>query len=43
MTARPEFVDVWIFRVRVGNVDLLMLRRAPNRLLGGLWQCVAGG
>jgi 8-oxo-dGTP pyrophosphatase MutT (NUDIX family) len=42
MTARPEYVDVWIFRVRDGAMEMLMLRRTSGRLLGGLWQCVAG-
>jgi 8-oxo-dGTP pyrophosphatase MutT (NUDIX family) len=42
MTARPEYVDVWIFRVRDAALELLLLRRSPGRLLGGMWQCVAG-
>ncbi|MGH2465807.1 MAG: NUDIX domain-containing protein, partial [Candidatus Limnocylindrales bacterium] len=44
---RPDLVDVWIFRIPAGAVDesgieILLLRRAPGRILAGLWQCVSG-
>jgi 8-oxo-dGTP pyrophosphatase MutT (NUDIX family) len=44
---RPDLVDCWIFRVvrsarDVPSIEILMLRRAPGRILPGLWQCVSG-
>jgi 8-oxo-dGTP pyrophosphatase MutT (NUDIX family) len=39
---RPDLVDGWIFRVRDGTTEVLLLRRAPGRILPGLWQCVSG-
>lgn len=40
---RPDLVDCWIFRVAPhGEVEILLLRRAPGRILHGLWQCVSG-
>jgi len=39
---RPDLVDCWITR-RVGpDREVLLLRRAPGRILPGLWQCVSG-
>jgi 8-oxo-dGTP pyrophosphatase MutT (NUDIX family) len=44
---RPDLLDCWIFRVggpergRAGT-EILLLRRAPGRILAGLWQCVSG-
>ena len=43
MTSRPELVDVWIFRIRAGSPEILMLRRSPTKVLPGLWQGVSGG
>jgi 8-oxo-dGTP pyrophosphatase MutT (NUDIX family) len=41
---RPDLVDVWIFRVDVARgLEILLLRRAPERILAGLWQGVSGG
>jgi len=40
--SRPDLVDCWVFRVRLGKVEILLLRRAPGRILAGLWQCVSG-
>ncbi len=41
---RPDLVDVWIFRVVPGcGLEILMMRRAPGRILAGLWQGVSGG
>jgi 8-oxo-dGTP pyrophosphatase MutT (NUDIX family) len=46
---RPDLVDVWIFRnaefawAGAGSgIEILLLRRAPGRILPGLWQCVSG-
>ena len=44
---RPDLVDCWVFRVvrsarDVPSTDVLLLRRAPGRILAGLWQCVSG-
>jgi 8-oxo-dGTP diphosphatase len=45
---RPDIVDVWIFREhRAGpasgsDLEILLLRRSPGRILPGLWQCVSG-
>jgi dATP pyrophosphohydrolase len=41
--SRPNLIDVWIFRLGPGGAEILMLRRSPGRLLGGLWQGVSGG
>ena len=46
MPYRPDLVAVWIYRVpdpaRLDRIELLLLRRAPDRPLPGLWQCVTG-
>jgi 8-oxo-dGTP pyrophosphatase MutT (NUDIX family) len=40
---RPDLVDCWIFRVAPqSEVEILLIRRAPGRILPGLWQCVSG-
>jgi dihydroneopterin triphosphate diphosphatase len=44
---RPDLVDCWMFRVvhsarDVPSTEILLLRRAPGRILPGLWQCVSG-
>jgi 8-oxo-dGTP pyrophosphatase MutT (NUDIX family) len=44
---RPDLVDCWIFRVvrsarGVPSTEILLLRRAPAKILPGLWQCVSG-
>jgi 8-oxo-dGTP pyrophosphatase MutT (NUDIX family) len=44
---RPDLVDCWMFRVAtsarsVTSIEVLLLRRAPGRILPGLWQCVSG-
>jgi 8-oxo-dGTP pyrophosphatase MutT (NUDIX family) len=38
---RPDLVDCWIFRAGP-PVEVLLVRRAPGRILPGLWQCVSG-
>ena len=44
---RPDLVDCWMFRVAtsarsVTSIEVLLIRRAPGRILPGLWQCVSG-
>ena len=39
---RPDLVDGWVYRVVDGRKEVLLLRRAPGRILPGLWQCVSG-
>lgn len=45
MTFRPDLVDCWVFRAGAAGAagtEILLLRRAPGRILAGLWQCVSG-
>jgi 8-oxo-dGTP pyrophosphatase MutT (NUDIX family) len=43
MPFRPDLVDCWMFRVVEGaGMEVLLIRRAPGRILPGLWQCVSG-
>lgn len=42
MTVRPDLIDVWIYRVVAGELQILMLHRAPHKVLPGLWQGVSG-
>jgi 8-oxo-dGTP pyrophosphatase MutT (NUDIX family) len=46
MPFRPDLVAVWIYRVTNPSlpreVQILLLRRTPERPLPGLWQCVTG-
>ncbi|HXG40981.1 MAG TPA: NUDIX domain-containing protein [Candidatus Limnocylindrales bacterium] len=44
MAFRPDLVECWVFRVRdeVG-LEILLIRRAAERIFPGLWQCVTGG
>jgi len=44
---RPDLVDCWIFRVvmsarAIPSTEVLLMRRGPDRILPGLWQCVSG-
>ena len=39
---RPDLVDCWVFRVPRTGPEILLIRRAPGRILPGLWQCVSG-
>ena len=45
---RPDLVDCWIYRDGPAGGDgqpepeILLIRRAPGRILPGLWQCVSG-
>ncbi len=40
---RPDLVDCWVFRIAAGGgVEILLMRRARDRLYPGLWQDVSG-
>jgi len=39
---KPDLVDCWIFRHGPSGTEILLIRRAPGRILPGLWQCVSG-
>ena len=39
---RPDLVDCWIYRAAATEPEILLIRRAPGRILPGLWQCVSG-
>jgi 8-oxo-dGTP pyrophosphatase MutT (NUDIX family) len=39
---RPDLVDCWIYRADAAGPEILLIRRAPGRILPGLWQCVSG-
>jgi len=39
---RPDLVDCWIYRDAPGGREVLLLRRAPAKILPGLWQGVSG-
>lgn len=54
MTIRPDIVECWVFRVQPSTgpddrrsdaerLEILLIRRAPDRIFPGLWQCVTGG
>jgi dATP pyrophosphohydrolase len=41
---RPDLVACWMFRVGGdGQVQILLLHRAPGRIFSGIWQPVTGG
>ena len=43
MSTRPDLVACWLFRLdAAGNPEILLIRRAPDRMYPGLWQCVTG-
>jgi 8-oxo-dGTP pyrophosphatase MutT (NUDIX family) len=44
---QPDLVDCWMYRTvrsarAVASIEILLMRRAPGRILPGLWQCVSG-
>ncbi|HXI45911.1 MAG TPA: NUDIX domain-containing protein [Candidatus Acidoferrales bacterium] len=40
---RPDLVACWLFRVIDGRrLEVLLIRRSPDRMYPGLWQCVTG-
>ena len=43
MSTRPDLVACWLFRLDAsGCPEILLIRRAPDRIYPGLWQCVTG-
>ncbi len=42
-TAKIAHIEVHLFRRRRARPEFLLLRRAPDRTLGGVWQPVTGG
>ncbi|HYX12101.1 MAG TPA: NUDIX domain-containing protein [Candidatus Acidoferrum sp.] len=43
MSLRPDLVACWVYRVTdAGTLEFLLIKRAPGRILPGLWQCVTG-
>lgn len=43
MSARPDLVACWLYRLRAdGAPEILLIRRAPDRMFAGMWQCVTG-
>jgi len=44
MSLRPDLVECWVFRVtEARGLEILLIRRASDRIFPGLWQCVTGG
>jgi len=54
VSLRPDLVECWVFRVPPPSgasdprtdperLEILLIRRAPDRIFPGLWQCVTGG
>jgi 8-oxo-dGTP pyrophosphatase MutT (NUDIX family) len=54
MSVRPDLVECWVFRVTppsgpsdagpdAERLEILLIRRAPDRIFPGLWQGVTGG
>jgi len=45
MAFRPDLIECWLFRVPApaARPEYLLIRRAPDRIFAGLWQCVTGG
>lgn len=40
---RPDLVACWLYRLDpAGGLNILLIRRAPDRMYPGLWQCVTG-
>lgn len=43
MSVRPDLVAVWLYRLLPGpGLQILLIRRAPDGIYPGLWQCVTG-
>jgi len=44
MSVRADLVACWAYRVDdAGELEILLIHRAPGRIYPGLWQCVTGG
>ena len=40
---RPDLVACWLFRLdAAGRPEILLIRRAADRIYPGIWQCVTG-
>ncbi|MEO8229276.1 MAG: NUDIX domain-containing protein [Chloroflexota bacterium] len=39
---RPDLVECWLFRATDRGIEILLIRRAPDRPFPGMWQCVTG-
>ena len=40
---RPDLVACWLFRLdEAGRPEILLIRRAADRIYAGIWQCVTG-
>ena len=43
MSVRPDLVACWLYRLDAeGRPEILLIRRASDRMYAGLWQCVTG-
>jgi 8-oxo-dGTP pyrophosphatase MutT (NUDIX family) len=42
VSLRPDLVACWLFRLTAGGTEILLIRRAADRMYPGLWQCVTG-
>jgi 8-oxo-dGTP pyrophosphatase MutT (NUDIX family) len=43
VSVRPDLVACWLFRLDShGRPEILLIRRAADRMYPGLWQCVTG-
>jgi dihydroneopterin triphosphate diphosphatase len=43
VSVRPDLVACWLYRLdAAGHPEILLIRRAPDRVYPGLWQCVTG-
>jgi dihydroneopterin triphosphate diphosphatase len=54
VSVKPDLVECWVFRVvapvdrgddrgEADRLEVLLIRRGPDRIFPGLWQCVTGG
>jgi 8-oxo-dGTP pyrophosphatase MutT (NUDIX family) len=43
LSVRPDLVECWVYRIVEGRTEVLLIRRAADRIFPGLWQCVTGG
>jgi 8-oxo-dGTP pyrophosphatase MutT (NUDIX family) len=43
VSVRPDLVACWLYRLdAAGQPEILLIRRSPDRMYPGLWQCVTG-
>jgi 8-oxo-dGTP pyrophosphatase MutT (NUDIX family) len=43
MPYRADLVECWVFRIAAAaGLEVLLIRRAADRIFPGLWQCVTG-